>query len=248
MADRFYCPELGQDGPILLGGDEARHLARVARRGVGEVVEIFDGRGLGFEARIVAVGKDQVECERLGGVADRLAPLDLTLCVAPPKGDRFDWLVEKATEIGVSRLIPVRAARSVVDPRSGKIDRLRRLVIEASKQCGRNRLMRIEDPMTATQVFSQEKAPILVLAEMSGAQGGPGEILPRGEVALAIGPEGGWTADEIVRAHEEGWASVSFGATRLRVETAAIVGATALFQRAAGAWAAQIHLPPDLSS
>src|SRR4051812_23439804 len=142
MADRFYCPDPPVEGFLTLSGDEARHLIRVRRLGPGDVVEVFDGRGTALRAEVAGVGRDRVELAVRGGpLPDRVAPCLLTLATAVPKADRFDWLVEKATELGVARLVPLRTERSVVDPRATKLDRLRRAIIEAAKQCGRNRLM-----------------------------------------------------------------------------------------------------------
>src|SRR3954451_5694044 len=104
MAERFYCPDAATraEGRLELTGDEARHLARVRRVGVGEVVEVFDGRGFASRAEVVSIGKHEVELTPLGPpLPDRESSVHLTLAMAVPKGDRFDWLVEKATELGV---------------------------------------------------------------------------------------------------------------------------------------------------
>ena len=233
MADRFYRPDLSPTGPIVLEGDEAKHLAKVARRDVGDQVEVFDGRGLGVLARVGSIARDRVVLTNEGPIPDRRAPLELTLCVAPPKGERFDWLVEKATEIGVVRLVPIRAQRSVVDPRAGKLDRLRRVVVEACKQCGRNRLMTIAEPVAFAAMVREVQSETRLLAEIGGFS--PRAMSGRTEgraVTLAIGPEGGWTTTERNLARDSGWREIDLGATRLRVETAAIVGAAVLIAMA----------------
>ena len=147
MADRFYCPGPWPDGRAVLEGDEARHLARVRRVGVGESVAFFDGRGArGHRPRSSRSGAtgSTWPSSRTGCRGGTLRG-GLILATAVPKGDRFDWLVEKATELGVTRLVPIRAERSSVDPRPAKLDRLRRLVVEACKQSGRSRLMEIAE-------------------------------------------------------------------------------------------------------
>ncbi len=235
LADRFYAPETPRDGVFVLSEDESRHLARVSRRAEGETVEVFDGRGGGFLATITKIGKGRVELTVQSPLDERAVPRDLTLLVAVPKGDRFDWLVEKATEIGVSRLIPLRADRSVVDPRSAKLDRLRRTIIEASKQCGRNRLMTLEEPMGSRDAFHSGPAANRWIAHSGGDppehEATSGTPSP---AALAVGPEGGWTEDEINQASRAGWAILGLGSTRLRVETAALVGSVILIHQAGG--------------
>ncbi len=230
MADRYFTPSPIRPGRITLSGDEAKHLVRVARRQVGDVVEIFDGRGNGALAKVLSTERDAVVLEVGNPVPDRDPDLSLTLAVAVPKGERFDWLVEKATELGVARLVPLRAERSVVDPRSAKLDRLRRVIVEASKQCGRNRLMILDEPRTLRDYLENEPSNRRFLANQGGMEirqwppTGPDRT-----TALAIGPEGGWTAAEVDQATALGWIPAGLGTTRLRVETAAIAGAAVLF-------------------
>lgn len=227
MRERFHLGDLSRSAPWRLEGDEARHLARVLRLGVGAEVELFDGRGTSHAAEVTAVAREYVELRPLGlPLPDRLPAIDFVLATAVPKGERFDWLVEKATEIGVSRLIPLECERSVVVPRPGKLDRARRAVIEACKQSGRNRFMRIDEttPFAAITPAFPDRARYL-------AHPGVGrfEIEPtrkRGRpIVLAVGPEGGFTDGEVGSAVLEGWTPVGLGATILRIETACLVGA-----------------------
>lgn len=226
VAHRFFCPDPPIEGRLVLRGDEARHLARVRRVGVGEVVEVFDGRGFASRAEVIELGKDRADLRSFGDpLADRVVPCRLTLATAVPKGDRFDWLVEKATELGVTRLIPILVERSVVDPREGKLDRLRRTIIEASKQCGRSTLMALERPRTwESIVLGADEGPRL-LAHPGGL---PASAWPKaragGAVTLAIGPEGGFTEAELGLADTQGWRAIGLGPTRLRIETAGMAG------------------------
>lgn len=224
MPDRFYCPEPAREGRLTLEGDEARHLSRVRRLAVGARVEVFDGRGESALAEVVETGRDRVELVVLDAAApDRQAAIELTLATAVPKGDRFDWLVEKATELGVSKLVPIVTERSVVDPRATKLDRLRRAIIEASKQCGRNRLMEL-DRLTSWVSFAAEPShgPRLLAhpgglplrAWPSGRRGG--------EAVVVIGPEGGFSESEVEVARSAGWVAVGLGPTLLRIETAGL--------------------------
>ena len=155
---------------LRLGADEARHLSRVCRLGVGDVVEVFDGKGHATSAEIVKVENSGVEliADRTASVRNLRLPFPLTLASAVPKGDRFDWLVEKATELGVERLIPIVTERSVVEPGGPKLERLRRAIIEASKQCGRNRLMILDSPVRWDQVAGLASDSIRFLADPHG--------------------------------------------------------------------------------
>jgi 16S rRNA (uracil1498-N3)-methyltransferase len=238
VTERFFCSTRTRDGRIRLDGDESRHLSRVRRLGPGAVVEVFDGQGWAAHAAVTAVGKEWVDLRVLEELqSGREAVCRLTLATAVPKGERFDWLVEKATELGVDRLVPIVTERSVVDPRAAKLERLRRLVIEASKQCGRNRLMVLHQPIAWARWLEEASpmAPRLVAH--------PGGLPPQqwtkarrgGESALAVGPEGGFTEEEIAAARAAGWEIVSLGSSLLRIETAALAGCAAILALAAEA-------------
>lgn len=224
MIERFYCPGSSVDGLASLEGDEARHLIRVRRIEVGEEVELFDGRGTAFRAKVVELGRDRASLEILRVVRNGLGlGMSLTLATAVPKGERFDWLVEKATELGLSRLIPIITARSSVDPRTSKIDRLRRVVIEASKQCRRDLLMDLDPPTPWAAQIGRDASSTRLIAH----PGGPGLLTPgliptNRPIVVAIGPEGGFDEVEVGKALAAGWLAVGLGETILRVETAAI--------------------------
>jgi 16S rRNA (uracil1498-N3)-methyltransferase len=232
LPERFFHPGPFSPGLIRLSEEESRHLARVRRIGEGEVVEVFDGEGNGWKARVEQVAKDHVRLERLEPMEDRRAPCELTLATALPKGERLDWLIEKGTELGVARVVPLQTERSVVDPRSSKLDRLRRLVIEASKQCGRNRLMRIEAPRTWASLVEDAEfdgSTRLLCHVDSEVSPSWSAIHPGDRVVLAVGPEGGFSPSEVAAGRAKGWQVVGLGPTILRIETAAVVGAYAVF-------------------
>lgn len=210
----------------VLSGQEARHLGQVMRAKSGDEVVLFDGSGAEFRALVRSVRRDEVELEITERLEiEREAAGKLTLAVALPKGDRQRWLVEKCTELGVAALIPLQTARSVAQPTDNAIERLRRAVIEASKQCGRNRLMEIAPPRQFTDLIQQGGAHLRLLADPSGAS------LPSRTEAptlVTIGPEGGFTPEEVAVAQDHGWRIVTLGSRLLRVETAAIAVASAL--------------------
>jgi 16S rRNA (uracil1498-N3)-methyltransferase len=222
VGDLFYAPGPWMGGRVTLEGDEARHLARVRRVGVGETVELFDGLGNVASGAVIEIGRDRVEIAiadiRPGG---RDLRGSLTLATAVPKGERFDWLVEKATELGVTRLVPLRTERSVVDPRAAKLERLRRVVVEACKQSGRSRLMEIGEAASWDEwLRTGSGAETRLIAHPGGT--GLGAIRLEAGVVLAIGPEGGFTDGEVGAAKSAGYSAIGLGQTILRIETAAL--------------------------
>jgi 16S rRNA (uracil1498-N3)-methyltransferase len=229
LADRSYCPGPWVDGRAMLIGDEAKHLSRVRRVGVGERVELFDGRGRIAEAEVAEIGRDRVELAILTeGPGGRELDGRLILATAVPKGERFDWLVEKATELGVTRLVPILTERSVVDPRAGKLERLRRLIVEACKQSGRSSLMELDDPVDWDEWlrFGNVGVETRLVAHPGG--GRIPEVEGGLNVTIAIGPEGGFTDTEIAGAEQAGYQRIGLGPTILRVETAALAACAGL--------------------
>lgn len=232
MSNRFYYPELPTEGRFRLGADESKHLLRVSRREVGDRVEVFDGRGVSVAARVVAGGKSAAELEIEGPPIVEPSPAcEIEIAAAAPKGDRFDWLVEKAVELGAARLIPLITERSVVDPRGSKLDRLRRTIIEASKQAGRSRLMELSSP-TDLHSFLVIGGGVRLVADPKGASPSSWPRIDRGAtVRLVVGPEGGLTDAETAKAEALGWSLVRLGPHILRVETAALAGVAAILAR-----------------
>jgi 16S rRNA (uracil1498-N3)-methyltransferase len=141
-----------------------------------------------------------------------------------PKGDRGQFLIEKLTELGVLTYVPLRTERSVVHPGETKVEKLRRFVIEASKQCGRNVLMQVSPLTDWTEYCCKEGLPRARYLAHPGTSNDP--KLPRieldQEVALAVGPEGGFTDQEVKISQDRDWKTIDLGARMLRVETAAI--------------------------
>jgi 16S rRNA (uracil1498-N3)-methyltransferase len=207
-------------------------LSRVCRLKIGDIVEVFDGQGLATRSEVVAIAHGSVELEIHSRLSERLPPLQLTLATAVPKGERFDWLVEKATELGVWRLIPILTARSVVEPGTAKLDRLRRAIIEACKQCRRDRLMILEPSMEWARVVEATISPLSFLADPDGCPAPAWPAMQRGQgVTLAVGPEGGFAPAERDLAIQAGWVSISLGVNTLRIETAGLAGCASLLAR-----------------
>ena len=226
MPHRFFCSDLAESGSVALSDTEFHHLTHVLRHQVNDTVELFNGTGLAATCRIAAIRKRDVELEILSTQYSAPPQKVLTLATAVPKGDRFDWLIEKSTELGVSRLIPLTTTRSVVDPRASKLDKLRQTVMTACKQSGRNHLMAIS-AVTSWHDFLHEFAVEhqILVAHPGGSS--IDTILPQTmnanrPLAVAIGPEGGFDDEEVQVAINAGATAIHLGQNILRIETAAI--------------------------
>ncbi len=205
---------------------EAHHLLHVLRARVGDEITLFDGSGSEFSAKITRHTRREVQVEILNRYeADRESARVVTLAVALPKGDRQRVLVEKCVELGVARLVPLETDWSVARPGRSALERLRRTVVEASKQCGRNRLMVIDEPYRLEKLLVSEALPAgaAYLAHPGGRCGWSDWSAQRPSPAcVAIGPEGGFSPDEVRLAIEEGWQTLDLGPRILRIETAAL--------------------------
>ena len=227
---RFFVPPPLVAGPLTLTDPEAKHLAAVLRLGAGDAVELFDGEGRRAAATVRAVtGKGAKTAAELLCEPPTLSPppaSPLTLAVAAPKGDRFRWLIEKATELGVARVVPLRCDRSTVDPGGGKLDKLRATALAACKQCRRDRLPEIAEPVpfAAFLAGSPTACGPATLFHMIGERFAPP---PPGPHAILIGPEGGFTQEEVAAATAAGVRVASLPTPILRTETAAIAAAAA---------------------
>ena len=236
MADRFYTNCALEPGELFLQGPEAHHLSTVSRHQPGDIVTLFNGDGAEYPASILSIGKKSVSLHIERVERPRREILTPVWIAAPiPKGDRADFLIEKLTEQGITDFQPLRTMRSVVEPRDTKLEKLRRHVIEASKQCGRNSLMRLHELVDWKMFMRMADLPPLRLI----AHPGTGEVLRLPMIdrtqltagaVVALGPEGGFTDAEVESAHSAGWRSLSLGPRIQRIETAALTIAAWLTQ------------------
>lgn len=217
-------------GTASIRGEELKHLARVLRLGPGDAVAVFDGAGRGFHGTIEAVERDRAVVALAGPEDPSVEPAcRVTLLPGLLHGERMDWVVEKATEIGVARVVPVVSERSVVRPREGgwaRIERWRRLAASAAKQSGRLIVPEIAAPASFEEVvegLAAAGAARFVFDPSGAPAGGALAALGAGEAAVLVGPEGGWTAEELGRAAAAGWTAAGLGARTLRADTASIV-------------------------
>lgn len=224
MAERFFVEQPLTLGTVSLTGPEAHHLAHVLRARPGDRLYLFNGDGRQYRAVVAAVARRAVVVE-VEAVEEPARELGFRLLVAAPlpRGDRAQFLVEKLTELGVTDFVPLRTARAVVQPREAHADKLRRHVIEASKQCGRNVLLRVAPPADWSDFLARPDRPArAVVAHVGGP--GPRDLLPApAGLAVAVGPEGGFTDEEEKAARRAGWEVIGLGPRILRVETAALV-------------------------
>lgn len=237
---RIFTPEpLQSPGRTTLYGTAASHVARVLRLRSGDGVVLFNGDGWEHDGRIAALRSGEVEVELLAseaGVAD--SPLPVTLLQGVARGERMDLVVQKATELGVARIVPVLATRSVVrlDGRQAqrKLEHWQAVAIAACEQSGRSRLPVVETPVTLEQALSRVPTQGCRFTLSPGA-GTPLAALARGtdQVSLLIGPEGGLTEAEIGLATGAGFEPRSLGPRILRTETAALA-ALAVLQAVGG--------------
>jgi 16S rRNA (uracil1498-N3)-methyltransferase len=221
---RVFCPSL-RPGSFRLDPAEAHHLRDVLRAGVGEAVELFDAAGRTAQARIEVSDADGVTV-RVDAVREpSAATAALIVATAVPKADRADWLVEKLSELGVSRWQPLKTARSVVHPAgAAKFERWRRIAVEAAKQSRRIGVMEIGE-LVEVDSMSLEGVDPIVLSTREGCRPLATIEATASRRLLLIGPEGGWTEDELSSLVTHGAREVSLTATVLRIETAAVVAA-----------------------
>ncbi|MEK6260562.1 MAG: RsmE family RNA methyltransferase, partial [Planctomycetota bacterium] len=194
MPDRFFAPNCPETGSVSLDGPEAHHLMHVLRISAGQRIEVFDGHGLVATAEVVAVRKRDVELRIVTSRQEIPPSREVILGTAVPKGDRFDWLIEKATELGVTRIVPLITSRSSVDPRDSKLDKLRQTVITACKQCGRNHLLELS-PVTPWADFVRNEFPNRAVfiahpsSDTSPLSFDGSTLDPQPSTVFAIGPE-----------------------------------------------------------
>lgn len=227
MSERYYVNSpIGE--LVVLQGAEARHLAVVCRLRPGDVVCLFNGNGCEYRAEITAVDKKRVDLTVLGATSPhRELPFRLEVACPLPKGDRGQFLIEKLTELGVTTFTPLRTRRSIVHPSESRSEKFERYVIEASKQCGRNVLMRIGPLQTFDELLRRAELPTRRLMAAQSGQPLNRAVTPLNTLVV-VGPEGGFAEEEHAEADALGWQTVSLGSRILRVETAAVALAALL--------------------
>jgi len=249
---RFYTPPEDINGSIaVLSPHETHHLVQVLRMTPGDDAFVFDGCGNEYRCTFSRVTNNRAELEITASLLDVVeSPLDLTLAQALAKGEKFDFIVQKATELGVNRITPLmtRYADVRLDEKQkiSRTERWRRISLESMKQCGRRRLVQITEPLSIYQFMSvldvssnptteRPHYSLLLFSEKGGM--GVAEALAQASsshtVIALVGPEGGWSDDELEALNDYGCNPVTLGPRIIRTETAAVVAIT-LIQHALG--------------
>ena len=225
MSRRRWIADEVSGNRAALTGEHAEHLSRVLRARVGQEFEIATGENV-RRGCITRIDPDRIEFELGDEITTATAP-DVTLGLSIFKFDRMEWAIEKCTELGATRIVPVIASRTethLAAAASKRVERWQRIALQASEQSRRNSPPKIDQPMKLTAAVALPGTIRIVLAE-SEQQTKLKDVLhahsPR-EIVLAFGPEGGWTQSELELFRDAGWISASLGNTILRVETAAI--------------------------
>jgi 16S rRNA (uracil1498-N3)-methyltransferase len=197
---------------------ESNHVHNVLRGGNGDFIEVVDGEGRLFAARLCS-GVEVAVVEELEGPGG--ADVEISLYQAVPKGGRMDFVVEKATEVGATRIVPLLAERGVVTPREGKVGRWRRVAEAAARQALRLSVPEVAEPVRFEDAASEVGERGVLLHNAPDLQ--PVEAVVGAPVSLFVGPEGGWSDRELLFAEEAGITFGGLGPYRLRSETAGII-------------------------
>jgi 16S rRNA (uracil1498-N3)-methyltransferase len=221
-------------GGAVISGDTAHHLGRVLRAQAGQLYELSDGRDV-WLGRIESVERDRVAFALLEQLPSYAPPLDVTLALSIIKFDPFEWAIEKATELGVSTIVPLAAGRSeksLIVAGTKRVERWKKILAEASQQSRRVRVPVLEPISSPEEAFSACKGDAkMILSERADAPSlravlGGKQSVP--SLMLAVGPEGGWTEKEFAAARSAGFREASLGRLILRAETAVIAALAAV--------------------
>ncbi len=222
---RFYAPtENFNEQNVTLGLEETRHLRDILRLREGAEINIFDGEGKEFSCRIKKIAKKETESRILKEVLPTASEsdLDLTFAAALLKGEKFDLVIQKAVELGVKKFVPLNTIRADVKIKDNekKLERRRRIIIDATKQCGRAVLMQISAPVDFGKFIADAEGTKILFAEKDGESFST--VKPARKITAIVGAEGGWENSEIEAAREKDFQIITFGGRILRAETAAI--------------------------
>lgn len=227
MNQLFYCPDI-QDGFARLDEEESRHLLVVLRRQAGDRLQLTDGKGFFYEAEIAETGKKSALARILERRPTPLPPPALHVAIAPTKQiERFEWFLEKATEIGIRQITPLLCRRS--ERNSIRHDRLEKVLVSAMKQSLQAQLPLLAPLTPFDKLVSGATETCRFLAWCADEPLPPLKTLlrPDTDTLVLIGPEGDFAPEEIALAQTKGFAGVSLGATRLRTETAGLLAVAA---------------------
>lgn len=235
---RIFCQEpIGANSRMALDANAARHVGRVLRMGSGDELVLFDGNGGEYPSRIVEADKRdiRVECGERANI-DCESPLEITLAQGVSKGERMDYTIQKAVELGVRRIVPINTERSVVNLRGERLEKRfehwRGVIISACEQCGRNTLPQLLPMMNLSEWLLQPVNGTGLLLDHRAAIGiNTLQLTAAAACTLLIGPEGGLSELERTAAERAGYRGMRLGPRILRTETAALTALAAIQSR-----------------
>lgn len=239
MTRFFISSDQIKDNSVILKGEDRHHLLNVLRRGPGDEITVLNGKGEEYLVRITEATVDQVKGEIVKQMERQSEPrVKITLVQSLPKADKFEWILQKNTELGVSRFQPVFTERSNIKldqaAQSRKLERWNKIIQEAAEQSGRQIIPVLEPIRRWSEMLAAYSGAGLVLIPWEGESGQSlKQVLERqpgipGSVTVLIGPEGGFSLKEVEEAKEKGAIPVTLGPRILRTETAGLVVASAL--------------------
>ncbi|WP_299534814.1 16S rRNA (uracil(1498)-N(3))-methyltransferase [Ulvibacterium sp.] len=224
----FYNPTLDTSvSQFVLNQEESRHIVKVLRKKEGDILQITNGKGYLFQAKILLADLKKCSAEIVSTTKKHPKRYALHLAVAPTKNiDRFEWFLEKATEIGIDEITPILCKRS--ERKAIKRERLEKIIISAMKQSLQTYLPKLNDPMPYENFIESTPEGLLFIAHCENEEklDLKRRVAPDKDITILIGPEGDFSSSEIKQAYEKGFLPVSLGKNRLRTETAALVGCT----------------------
>ncbi len=232
---RFYSPPANFTGNLItLDTDETRHLRDVLRLKPTDEVSVFDGTGREYKCTITSIGKKHSELALTEETtpASPESPFEITLASTVLNGEKYDLIIQKSVELGVAKLIPLQTIRGDVKTKDAakRLERWRRIAMEATKQCGRARLMAIAEPTAFDALIADvNDESVVMFSERNGTDFTA--IDPGKKITALIGPKGGWDDSELDLARKSGVTIVTLGGRIMRAETAAISLTTILQHR-----------------
>ncbi|GGA72028.1 ribosomal RNA small subunit methyltransferase E [Neiella marina] len=238
MTTRIFHPQpLQQQSQVQLSDSAAGHVARVLRMRVGDTIELFDGSGLAYPATLATVEKRKVLADIGSALQHSVeSPLKVHIGQGVSRGDKMDFTIQKAVELGVDKITPLLTERCGVKLQAErwqkKVLHWQQVAISACEQCGRNSVPHIDQPVSLADWLTEETEQLKLNLHPAARHGINGiESVPAVGVRLLIGPEGGLSEQEIIAAREHGYQSILLGPRVLRTETAALTALTALQTR-----------------
>ena len=235
----FVCREAidTENRTVKIEGDDARHIARSLRMAVGDGLTVCDGSSTEYECRLERIRDEECELSIISSALSAREPkFDITLCMAYPKADKLETVIQKAVELGATRIIPFESKRCIKRPKAEKLDKLNlrhaRIAEEASKQCGRAKIPEVSSPMSFSEMLKEAAKSELSLLCYEGEDTlSIKDALPDAppaSISVIIGAEGGFDYDEAAAAEAAGARSVTLGKRILRCETAPSFALTAI--------------------